>query len=60
MKNKKIFIILSLVLVISLVTTGCGKEIEIKNGSKVAVSVKEGKISATEYYEKSKKIIFQQ
>lgn len=54
MKNKKIFIILSLVLVISLVTTGCGKEIEIKNGSKVAVSVKEGKISATEYYEKIK------
>ena len=30
------------------------KIVEVKNGSKVAVSVNEGKFSATEYYEKIK------
>ena len=54
MKNKKLVACLSSLLVISLLTTGCGKEIEVKNGSKVAVSVKGNKITATEYYEKIK------
>ncbi len=37
-----------------LLLTGCGKDIEVKNGSKVAVSVKGDKFTATEYYEKIK------
>ena len=32
MKNKKMVACLSSLLVISLLTTGCGKEIEVKNG----------------------------
>lgn len=54
MKNKKVIICLSAFLAVSLITTGCGKEIEVKNGSKVAVSVKGNKFTATEYYEKIK------
>lgn len=54
MKRKNIIACLSSLLVISLITTGCGREIEVKNGSKVAVSVKGNKITATEYYEKIK------
>ena len=54
MKKKSIIISISILLLLSVLTTGCGKDIEVKNGSKVAVSVKEGKISATEYYEKIK------
>ena len=54
MKKKGIIISISVLLLLSVLTTGCGKDIEVKNGSKVAVSVKEGKISATEYYEKMK------
>ena len=37
MKKNKIIKYLSLILTITLITTGCGKEIEIKNGSKVAL-----------------------
>ena len=54
MKKKGIIISISVLLLLSVLTTGCDKDIEVKNGSKVAVSVKEGKISATEYYEKIK------
>ena len=54
MKKKKLFICLSALLALSLVTTGCGKEVEVKNGSKVAVSVTDEKFTATEYYEKIK------
>ena len=54
MKKKSILISISILLLLSVLTTGCGKDIEVKNGSKVAVSTKEGKISATEYYEKIK------
>lgn len=54
MKNKKIIMCLSSLLIISLITTGCGKDIEIKNGSKVAVSLDDSKFTATEYYEKIK------
>ncbi len=55
MKNIKTIMCLSTLLVISLLTCGCGKEIEVKNGSKVAVSAKGSKITATEYYETIKK-----
>lgn len=54
MKKSKIIMGLSAFLVVSLITTGCGKEIDVKNGSKVAVSVKQDKFTATEYYEKIK------
>ena len=54
MKKKGLFISICVVLLLSLSTTGCGKKVEVKNGSKVAVSVNEGKFSATEYYEKIK------
>ena len=54
MKKKNIIICLSFLLILSIFTTGCGQEIEIKDGSKVAVSVDGGKITATEYYEKIK------
>jgi foldase protein PrsA len=54
MKKKKALIVLSTILVASLITTGCGKEIAVKNGSKVAVSVDGSKFTATEYYEKIK------
>ena len=55
MKNNKMIKCLSTLLVISLLACGCGKEIEVKNGSKVAVSAKGSKITATEYYEQIKK-----
>ena len=37
MKKKSLIMCLSTLLVVTLLTTGCGKEIEVKNGSKVAV-----------------------
>ena len=55
MKKNKIIKYLSLILTITLITTGCGKEIEIKNGSKVAVEMDEFKFTATEYYNEMKK-----
>lgn len=55
MKNKKIIICLSSLLAISLIATGCGKEIEVKNGSKVAASLDDSKFTATEYYNEIKK-----
>ena len=54
MKKSKMILGVSALLVASLIVTGCGKEIPVKNGSKVAVSVKGNKITATEYYEKIK------
>ena len=54
MKKKKTIIALSTLLAVTLLATGCGKEIEVKNGSKVAVSVSSDKFTATEYYEKIK------
>ncbi len=54
MKNKKILLCLSSLLTISLLATGCGKEVEVKNGSKVTVSVTGSKFTATEYYSKIK------
>ena len=54
MKKSKIILGVSALLVASLIVTGCGKEIPVKNGSKVAVSVKGDKFTATEYYEEIK------
>ena len=54
MKNKKIIYTLG-ILVVSILVTGCGKEIAVKNGSKVAVSTKTEKYTATEYYNEIKK-----
>ena len=54
MKKHKIVMLMCALLVVSIITTGCGKEVEIKNGSKVAVSLKDDKFSATEYYNKIK------
>lgn len=54
MKKNKIIMGISALLVVSLIATGCGKKVEVKNGSKVAVSVKGDKFTATEYYEKIK------
>ena len=54
MKANKKVACLCAVLSMSLLLTGCGKEIEVKNGSKVAVSTKEEKITATDYYSKIK------
>ena len=53
MKNKKIVLCLSSLLVISLMLTGCGKA-KVKNGEEVAVSTKGNKITATEYYDSIK------
>ena len=54
MKKSKMILGVSALLVASLIVTGCGKEIPVKNGSKVAVSVRGDKFTATEYYEKIK------
>lgn len=54
MKSKRIILCMSTLLAVSLLATGCGREIEVKNGSKVAVSVKGEKYTATEYYSKIK------
>lgn len=51
---KKLLKVTCAVLALSLLVTGCGKEIEVKNGSKVAVSVKGEKFTATEYYNEIK------
>ena len=52
--KKRTVACLCFVVAITVLLTGCGKEIEVKNGSKVAVSVSGGKFTATEYYEKIK------
>ena len=50
MKKKKTLLFLSLLLIVAFITTGCGKETDLKNGAKVAVSVDSGKFTASEYY----------
>ena len=50
MKKNNLYIYLIIVLLVSVITTGCGKEIEVKNGSKVAVSTSGEKYTATDYY----------
>ena len=55
MKKKKILIYTAGVLLIAGLTAGCGKEIAVKNGSKVAVSTNQNKYTATEYYNEIKR-----
>lgn len=54
MKNKKLILTLSSLAIVSLILTGCGKKAELKDGAEVAVSVKESKITATDYYNEIK------
>ncbi len=54
MKKKKVLVVLGIIASLSLIATGCGKKVEVKDGSKVSVSVKGNKITATEFYEKIK------
>ena len=54
MKSKKLIICICCLLGLCLLVTGCKQEIEVKNGAKVAVSIKGGKITATDYYEEIK------
>lgn len=54
MKKKKTLLFLSLLLIVAFITTGCGKETDLKNGAKVAVSVDSGKFTASEYYDEIK------
>lgn len=54
MKNNKVIKVLLLIISLALITTGCGKKANLKNGNSTAVSVKEGKISATDYYNEIK------
>ncbi len=54
MKKKNLLIVLSLVVIAAIITTGCGKKAAVKNGEEVAASVKGNKITATEFYDKIK------
>ena len=54
MKKKKTLLFLSLLLIVAFITTGCGKETDLKNGAKVAVSVDSGKFTASEHYDEIK------
>ncbi len=54
MRKKNILMFLSLLLIVAFITTGCGKETDLKNGAKVAVSVDSGKFTASEYYDEIK------
>ena len=56
MKNKKWFLALATLLVITSLTTGCGQKAELKDGSQVAVKLDGIKITADEYYEEIKGI----
>ncbi len=50
MKNKKLLICLSCLMVLTLFVTGCKKEVDVKNGKDTAVSISGENISATDYY----------
>ena len=56
MKNKKWFLALAALLVITTLTTGCGQKAELKDGSQVAVKLDGIKITADEYYNEIKGI----
>ena len=56
MENKKWFLALAALLVITSLTTGCGQKAELKDGSQVAVKLDGIKITADEYYEEIKGI----
>ena len=54
MKNNKLFLALSSLAAISLVLTGCGKKVELKDGENTAVSIKGTKITSNQYYDEIK------
>ncbi len=54
MKNNKLFLALSSLAAISLVLTGCGKKVELKDGENTAVSIKGAKITSNQYYDEIK------
>lgn len=56
MKNKKWFLALAALLVVTTLTTGCGQKAELKDGSQVAVKLDGIKITADEYYNEIKSI----
>ena len=56
MKNKKWFLALAALLVVTTLTTGCGQKAELKDGSQVAVKLDGIKITADEYYNEIKDI----
>lgn len=55
MKNKKIITYIAIITSLVLVVTGCGKKADLKDGNENVVSVKGGKITATDYYNEIKK-----
>ena len=56
MKNKKWFLALAALVVLTTLTTGCGQKAELKDGSEVAVKLDGIKITADEYYNEIKGI----
>lgn len=54
MKNKKLFTPIIIVLILTLLITGCGKKAKL-DSNKTAVSLKGSKITATDYYNEIKK-----
>ena len=54
MKKNKLFLALSSLAAISLVLTGCGKKVELKDGENTAVSIKGAKITSNQYYDEIK------
>ena len=45
MKKKKIIMSLATLLLVTTITTGCGKSVEVKNGAMVAVSTSEQQLN---------------
>ena len=56
MKNKKWFLALATLLVVTTLPAGCGQKAELKDGSQVAVKLDGIKITADEYYNEIKGI----
>ena len=54
MKKNKLFLALSSLAAISLVLTGCGKKVELKDGENTEVSIKGAKITSNQYYDEIK------
>lgn len=54
MKNKKMYIVILLVVALALTVTGCGKKAKLKNADEIAVSAKNGNITAEKYYDEIK------
>ncbi len=54
MKNKKMYIVILLVVALALTVTGCGKKAKLKNADEIAVSTKNGNLTAEKYYDEIK------